>query len=362
MTHARSTGVRTSPRRSRAPGRPVGASFAVSTTGPRFSRPKQPGSARPPCAWLPRRQATVDDGAVDSVDTLFNTGAPSRPARGYPVVMATVEDGAVDSVDTLFNAARDTTGVAYSPDEDVSVPLSEPAVPPTPSASPTHRLFQEEPASPRREPPQRASRRQRASGHVGKRSRAGARRRSGRSRGRHTWGDTPLIGALVQGRVSMLHLAALCLGIVVLTVLVSVFFAGGGSRPNGEDAKPTSAHRAAPAFSGPWPNAQAELLEARRSTQRSQARRAARQAAADRAAARHRADRRRAAALRAARRRAARARAQRATPPPPPPAPRLTTTHTTTSHPSPTTRPRAPAPPQASGGTQGSCTPGDLGC
>lgn len=284
--------------------------------------------------------------------------------------MATVDDGAVDSVDTLFNAAGPTTGAAYSPDEDVSVPFSEPVVPPTPSASPTHRLFQEEPASPPREPPQRASRRQRASGHVGKRSRAGARRRSGRSRGRHTWSDTPFIGAIVQGRVSMLHLAALCFGIVVLTVLVSVLFAGGGSRPNDDDAKPTGAHRPAPVLSGPLPNAQAELLEARRSAQRSQARRAARQAAADRAAARHRADHRRAAALRADRLRAARTRARRATPPPPPPAPRSTTTRTTTSHSSPTTRPRAPAPPPASGGTQGytpgdlpaSCTPGDLGC
>jgi hypothetical protein len=278
--------------------------------------------------------------------------------------MATVDDGAVDSVDTLFNAAGPTTGAAYSPDEDVSVPLSEPVVPPTPSASPTHRLFQEEPASPRREPSQRASRCQRASGHVGKRSRAGARRRSSRSRGRHTWGDTPLIGAIVQGRVSMLHLAALCFGIVVLTVLVSVLFAGGSNRPKSEDAKPTSAHRAAPVFSGPWPDAQAELLEARRSAQQSQGRQAAREAAAYRAAARHRADHRRAAALRAARRRAARVRARRATPPPPPrsPAGRSTTTRPTTSYSSPTTRPRAPAPPPASGGTSSRCTPGDLGC
>ena len=276
--------------------------------------------------------------------------------------MATVDDGAVDSVDTLFNAAGDTTGAAYTADEDVSVPLSDPVDPPAPPAPPTHRLFEEEPASPRREPPRRASRRQRASGHVGKRSRAGARRRPGRSRGRHTWGDTPLIAAIVQGRVSRLHLGALCFGIVVLTVLVSVLFAGGGSGPDGDDAKPTSAHRAAPVVS------QAGLLEARRSAQRSQPRRAARQAAANRAAARHRADRRRAAALRADRLRAARARARRATPPAP--APHSTTTRTTTSHSSPTTRPRAPAPPTASGGTPGytpgdlpaSCTPGDLGC
>ena len=275
--------------------------------------------------------------------------------------MATVDNGAVDSVDTLFNAAGPTTGATYSPDEDVSVPLSEPVVPPTPSASPTHRLFQEEPASPRREPSQRASRRQRASGHVGKRSRAGARRRSSRSRGRHTWGDTPLIGAIVQGRVSMLHLAALCFGIVVLTVLVSVLFADGNNRPKSEDAKPISAHRAAPVFSGPWPDAQAELLEARRSAQRSQARQAARQAAARRAAARHRADHRRAAALRAVRRRAARVRARHATPPPPPPAPRSTTTHETSSYSSPTTRPRAPAPPPPPPPSS-SCVPGDIGC
>ena len=314
-----------------------------------------------PARGYPVGMAAVDDGAVDSVDTRFNTGPPSRTARGYAVVMATVDDGAVDSVDTLFNAAGPTTGATYSPDEDVSVPLSEPAVPPAPSASPAHRLFQQEPASPRREPPQRASRRQPASGHVGKRSRAGARRRSGHSRGRHTWGDTPLIGAIVQGRVSMLHLAALCFGIVVMTVVVSVLLGGGGSGPKGDGAKPTGAHRAAPVFSGPWPDAQAELLEARRSARRTQARRAARQAAAGRAAARQRADHRRAAALRAARRRAARVRARRATPPPPPPAPRSTTTRTKSSYSSPTTRPRPPAPPPASGGTQGSCTPGDLG-
>jgi hypothetical protein len=67
--------------------------------------------------------------------------------------MARVDDGAVDSVDTLFNAAGDTTGVAYAPDEDASPPFSEPVAP---AASPTHRLFRR--SRPRRDANRRSVR------------------------------------------------------------------------------------------------------------------------------------------------------------------------------------------------------------
>ena len=133
------------------------------------------------------------------------------------------------------------------------------------------------------------------------------------------------------------------------------------SARHGDTPVNTGAAAATPTGPTVMPDARHELLTARRVVQQAQ-RTAARRAAAVRAAARQRAAHRRAAALRAARRRAARARARRATSPPPPPAPRSTTAGTTTSHSNPTTRPRAPAPAPASGGTQDSCTPGDLGC
>jgi hypothetical protein len=128
------------------------------------------------------------------------------------------------------------------------------------------------------------------------------------------------------------------------------------SARQGGTAVKTSAPAATPAEPTVMPDARDKLLTARRVVQQAERRAIARRAAASRPAARQRPDNRRAAALRAARRRAARARAGRATPPRPP-APRSTTLRT-----SPTTRPRAPAPPPASGVTQGSCTPGDLGC
>ena len=200
------------------------------------------------------------------------------------------------------------------------------------------------------EEPSRGRRRHRATRHS---PRAAGRRAHARPRAPQLKIGVPQVTGALRLRIVCV-VGILVAGLLFVHLVLSARHGG----------TPVKTRAAAVTPTGPtvMPDARGELLTARRVVQQAQRRTAARRAAAVRAATRQRADHRRAATLRAARRRAAQARARRATPPPPPPAPRPTTAGTTTSHSNPTTRPRAPAPPSASGGTQGSCTPGDLGC